>query len=834
MRASLASLRFAARQFRRDARAGELNLLTTALGIAVACVTAVGFFVDRVERGLEAQAATLLGADLVIRASHPLPETLSELARREGLRTARLVQFRSVAILDGRPQLVEVKAAGAGYPLRGRLEIADAPFAQGQATTSLPSPGEAWVAPRLLQAGVRPGETIELGAASFRITRVLAFEPDRGGDLFSIAPRVLIPLADLPATRLLGQGALAEYRLLLAGSPEDVARVRHRLAQHLAAGEKLLDVRESRPELRTALERAGRFLGLAALLSVLLAGVAVATAARRFATRHLDTAAILRAHGARTGFVVRGFALEMLGLAVLGGTLGILLGVLLQWGLAAILARLFLAELPPPSWQPAIGGYLTALILLLGFALPPLAALARVPPLRILRRDLPVRPVSRGLTFLSLLLGLGLLLWWQIRDAQLVLTVLGGTLATLGLLASCALVLVRLLQPLRTRAGFAWRQGLAAIARRPSASVIQISAIGLAIMVILLLSAVRSELFEQWQRSLPPDAPNHFLINIQSDQLDDMRTFFAEHGLPEPRLYPMVRARLLRIGDRPVRAADYTSLRARHLATREFNLSWAGQPNPDNRIVAGRWWTAAEHGQPLLSLEAGIARTLGIALNDTLTFRVNGREKTFTVTSLREVDWDSFRVNFFTVVPPGILETEPASWVTSVHLDTAQRSLVAELVARFPNVTVLDVAALMQRVRALLDRVALAMELLFLFTLLAALLVLLSVIATQQDEHRFENALLRSLGVRRQRLLRARMAEHLVLGALAGILGGLAATLVAWILAVQIFRFPYAFSPAISLIGLTLGIVVVTAAGLFAARRFLDEPPVATLRRLES
>ena len=825
------SLTFSWRMLWRDWRGGELRILAAALVIAVTSVSAVSFFSDRVDRGMQQQAAELIAADLVVSAARPISPALRQQARQRGLRTAEAMQFRSVALADERPQLVEVKAVTPGYPLRGALRIAAAPFAADNATSDIPASHSVWVEPRLLQLlDLTVGDSLQLGASRFTITQVLTYEPDRGGDMFSVAPRVLLNAQDVPATQLIRPGSLVNYRLLIAGDAASVQDFRTLLREQLEPNEQVLNIKDGRPELRAALDRAQRFLGLAALISVLLAGVAVATAARRFAQRHLDTSAILRCLGATQRTIIRAFGLEMLWLALLASSVGVILGLLTQTGITRILDQLLLTALPAPSLRPLVLGYATGVILLLGFALPPLLALRHVPPLRVLRRDQTGKTTPASLVYAGVLASMGALLYWQIGDLYLVLYVLGGMLATLLVLALAAWVLIKLLNGLRQRVGVAWRFGLANIARRPASSVIQIVAFGLGIMVLLLLSTVRNDLLNDWRQSLPPEAPNHFLINVQPDQVAGIQSFFDKQGLVKPALYPMVRARLVRLNAHQVSSDDYENTRAKHLVTREFNLSWAEKPQVDNTVVAGKWWRQRDFGKPLLSLEEGLAETLGIKLHDTLTFDINGREQTFTVSSLRAVDWDSFHINFFTVVPPGVLEHEPATWVTSLYLDAAQKRRLGQLVQQFPNVTVIDIEAIMNRVRGIIDRVILAVQFIFLFTLFAGLAVLYAAIQANQDERRYESAVLRTLGARKPVLLRGLFAEFLTLGALAGLLGGLAATALAWLLAERVFHFAYQFDPRIGLAGIALGLAIVGIAGVLGTHRVLTQPPAITLR----
>ena len=815
----------------RDWRGGELTILAIGLIIAVTSITAVGFFTDRIERGLQMQSAELIAGDLVITSGRSdINDYLTE-ARSNDFQVTTTQQFRSVVIASERLQLAEVKAVSDGYPLRGVLRISDTAFGDDEATTGIPAPGELWVEPRLLQLlQLEIGDSVDLGTSTFTIRKFIRYEPDRAGDLFSVAPRVMMNSADLADTGLISTGALVNYRVLIAGDSDSIDSYRDVVKKRLRAGEQVLSVEEGRPELNTALRSAQQFLGLAALISVLLAGVAVATVANRFSSRHLNTSAMMRCLGASQDTIIRLFTMEMLWLSLIASTVGCLLGMLTQLVITDLLDQLVLRQLPPPSLKSLVLGYATGIVMLIGFALPPLLSLRRVPPLHVLRKDVPSRPPSVWTVYLAVLLCMSLLLYWQIGDLQLVSIVIGGIIATLAVLASAAYLLILLLNRLRARVGVAWRFGLANISRRPGSSVIQIVAFGLGIMVLLLLSTVRSDLLDNWQSSLPNDAPNYFVINVQSDQVAKITAYFDEMGVNKTRMYPMVRARLVEINGSKVSTSDYESERAKRFVTREFNLSWAREMQPDNAVVMGQWWQQQDYGKPLMSFETQLAQTLKLQLNDVVSFDINGSLMDFTISNLRSVDWDTFNVNFFTVVPPGVLEQQPANWITSVYLDKEQRQQLDKLVREFTNITLIDIETIMQRVRGIIERVSLAVEFIFLFTLLAGLAVLYAAIQSNQDERRFESAVLRTLGASKKVLMLGLFAEFTMLGAISGLLAGLAATSLAWLLAEFIFRFDYQFDISVALTGLISGILIVVIAGILGTRSVLTTPPVKTLR----
>ena len=839
----------ALRLLRRDWRAGELRVLAMALVIAVGSMTAVGFFTNRIQAAMEQQTGELLGGDLILLSPISPPATWISDAHAQGLRSARTLNFPSVVLAGDRTQLVEVKAVSAGYPLRGRLRVAritevdaGAIFSNEGAETStdaIPEPGSVWLDPRALHAlGLALGDKIKLGALDFTVTQVLTYEPDRGGDFFSIAPRLLMNDADVARARLLGAGSRVSYRVLLAGGRGDLESFRRLTEPTLTPGQRFVEVRDARPELKSALERAQRFLGLAALVSVILAGVAVATATRRYVARHLDSSALMRCFGATQNQITLLFGMQVLVLGLGASLVGCGMGYGAQEVLARLLADLVSGELPAPSAWPALAGVLTGMITLAGFSLPALMRLKHVPPQRVLRRDLGPMP-ARGISvYGAAVTAMGVLLLWQAGDVRLAAYAVGGVVSTLLVLAAGAWLLVRALTALRQRVGVAWRYGLANIARRAHASVVQVVAFGIGIMVLLLLTLVRGDLLAAWQNTLPPYAPNQFLINILPEQVPLLQEFLAQRardrGMPEvaPVLRPMVRGRLVAVNGRAMGPQDYKDDRAQRLVEREFNLSWSDTLQADNHIVAGRWWGTAGRGQHELSVEQGLAQTLGLSLGDELTYSIAGREIRARITSLRTVAWDSFRVNFFVIAPPGVLEDYPATYITSFYLPPTERAVLGALVRQFPNITIIDIDAMMTRVRTIMERVNLSVEYVFLFTLLAGLMVMYAAIQSTRDERVHEGALLRTLGASRRQLLQGLAAEFLLLGLLAGVLAALAATVAGYFIAQQIFHLNYAPDPWLWLAGALGGALGVGLFGVLGTRFILRQPPLQVLREL--
>lgn len=815
----------------RELRSGELRLLLAALVVAVAAVCAVGFFADRVRLALEQEAQQLLGGDLVLIADHPWPAGIAAAATQHHLAMAETQVFPSMVQAEGRIQLADIKAVSGNYPLRGKLGISPQAGVAGRVVDGGPPTGTVWLDERLAGAlQIAPGGRVTLGRSSLLVGAILTQEPDRSFNVFNLAPRLLMHIDDVAASGLVQPGARITYRHLLAGEPAAVAGFRHWLEPRLARGERLEDMASGRPEIRGALDRAQRFLGLATLLTVVLAAVAVALAARRYMQRHLDACAVMRCLGCTQSGLLRLHAVQFVwlaGLAVLfGGGLGYAAHFVLIYWLSGLLE----ISLPLPGWLALGHGGAVAFVLLFGFALPPLMQLSKVPTLRVLRRELgPPTPLLLGGYALGMVLLAGLIFMVAGERRLGALSVAGFTVALAGFWLF-AVGAVRFIAAARRGSGFGWRQGLANLGRHRAASALQIVALAIGLMAMLLLTVTRGELLAAWQRASPADAPNRFVINIQPDQRQPVANQLAHAGV-KAELAPMIRARLLEIAGRPVSAASFPEdERAQRLIEREFNLSWRADLPAGNHLTAGQWFPADAAGLALASVEAGLAKTLGIALGDELRFVVAGQEKRVKVSSLRQLDWDSMRVNFFVLMPPGVLEDTPASYITSFHLGDDQQAVGRELVLSFPNLTVIDVGALLMQFQAIMGQVAGAVQFVFLFTLLAGAIVLYSALLSAFDERRFELAVMRALGARRSQLRQALLVELAVVGACAGLIAAAGAMVLGQLVARRVFDLDLPVNlllPPMSALG---GALLAAAVGWLAVRRLLDTPPLLALR----
>jgi putative ABC transport system permease protein len=831
----------------RDWRAGELRFLLIALIVAVAALSAVGFFIDRLRTGLNRDAHQLLGADLVLRADLPIRDEWKKEARRRGLLVADTIAFPSMAQAgegeQSLAQLASVKAVGPGYPLRGKLKITtDAKQAQagsGMATRDTPAAGTVWVDHNLLAAlKVGVGQSIRLGNSSFRISQLIVHEPDRGGGFASLAPRVMLATSELDATGLTAIGARADYAIQVAAptaaEADEVAKFQVWISDSIKndniKGVRIESLETSQPQMRATLDRADRFLSLVGLLSAMLAAVAVAMAARRFMTRHIDACAMLRCLGLTQNQVTAMYLIEFALVGLLGSVAGVLVGYAGHAILLNLLGTLVTSDLPPVSVLPAVQGIVIGMLLLVGFALPPVLQLRNVPHNRVIRREAAAPQPMALATYGMGVLAFMLLLLWQAGDVQLALVTAGGFLAAFGLFALVGWLGLKALKPLRGAFTHqSWRFAVTSLQRRPGATVVQVVSLALGLMALLLLTVVRGDLMSAWRSATPPDAPNRFIINILPDQKADIEQRLVQAQVKEVTLYPMIRGRLTAVNGVTVTANTYAQGGARNLAEREFNLSTMKDMPKTNVITAGEWYGDVA-GQPEASVEQGIAKTLKLKLGDMMRFDIGGQQVEAKVTSLRKLEWGSMRANFFVIINPRAMADMPTTYMTAFHLPAPNAAMVNGLTRDFPNLTVIDVTGIIKQLNEVLDQVVSAVEFLFAFTLASGLLVLYAALMGTQDERTREGGLLRALGATRRQLSQAQSIEFALVGSLAGVLAASGAAAMGWALATYQFKFAWTFSPTVWLAGLVVGCACAIVGGSLGLRNVLRQPPLQTLR----
>ena len=872
----------------RDVRAGELRLLVVAVLLAVAALSSVAFFANRLAGALQRDAAQLLGGDVVVSSDQPLPAVFAEKARALGLRSARTQTFPTMARAEqtrgGAGRLVTLKAVSAGYPLRGSLRVSDnthwQPAQPDQSSTQPPQPGQVWVEAPLLEAlQLQLGDALLLGQSALRISRVLTQEPDRGGSFISFAPRVLMHADDLPATQLVQPASRVHYRMALVGSAADVraygdwARAELAKAQTQAQtpmrGIRIETLQEGNPRMQETLDRASNFLNLVALLAALLSAVAVALAARAFAERHLDGCAMLRVLGLPQRTIARAYALEFVAAGLAGTLLGLALGFAVHYVFVWLLGGLVQTDLPPPSWQPLVLGLGVGMTLLLAFGLPPVLQLAGTPPLRVMRRELGRIKGTSALAMAAGLAGFAALLLTASSDIKLGGIAVGGFAAAVllfMLLGALAVWLVRrsMGAALAQSLPYWLRLALRQLGARPVFAVLQISSLGVGMLALVLLVLLRTDLVRSWRQATPADAHNRYIINILPEQQMPMQQALRAAGVAQFDWFPMVRGRLVAINGRAVSASNYADAQAQRLVEREFNLSYSTTLPAWNPLEQGRWRSSSESSgnaginaeanakknanavadQNAISMEAGIMQTLGLKLGDSVVFDMGGVQRTSTITSVRKVNWSSMHVNFFAMYPVASLGDEVAvSYITSYRnpphkaaakaAQAAQPSLDYQLLQTFPNITQVDMDSTLLQLQAVLDKVIRAVELLFAFGLAAGLLVLFATVNTSRDERSREFAIMRALGSSSALLRRLQSAELLATGALAGLLAGAVALALGWALAHYVFAFEWALALWVLPASAGAGAVLAWAAGWWSLHSILRQPVVQTLRQAQ-
>src|SRR5687768_15693815 len=825
------ALALAFRTLLREWRSGELGVLVLAITVAVAALTGVGFLVNRIGIAVDNQAGEVLAADLRLESGQLMDDKAMAEAGRRGLDVARSTGLFSVVFNGDVNQLTSLRAVSEKYPLRGRVMLSDEPFGAPDAARGNPASGEVWPDSRLAAAlGAGVGTELNIGARTFRVARILITRPDQGATFLELAPSLIMNELDLDSTQLIQPGSRLRRAQLFAGPRNEVATFKEWLEANKKPNEEIEDVEDSAPQIKSAIDRSSRFLSIASLVAVLLCSIAVAMAARRYVHRHLDSVALLKTLGATRSLTLTVSLVQLALVGLLAAAIGALLGFGAQAWLVKALTGLLRGDLPPPGLAPLGIGFLTAFAVLTGFALPPLLQLSKTPALRVLRRDVgPPQPLVI-LAFGPAVLAVAFLIYWVLGDARTALTFVGGLIAFVLVVAGAGWGLVRLASRMRGGVGVSWRYGIANLGRRRTESVVQLTAFAHGLMMLLLLAVVRNDLLADWRRSLPADTPNFFFVNIPADENAEFAKFLEERGAQHMRVRPMVRARMTQINGKAIEEIEFETQRGRNFADRDQNITWAEQLGRDNEVTAGKWFTKADHGKPLVSISTEYAEEMKLNLGDELSFDVAGEAYSARVSSVRRVKWDSFQPNFFLMFAPGLLEGTQGTWMTAAHLQSNNPKIIGDLVRRFPSVSVFNVDDLLNQVRSVVDKAVAAVQSVFVFTLCAGLVVLIAAVQASREERRYESAILRTLGANRMTVLKGLLAEFATLGVLSGVLASAGASIAGFFFAKQVLQIPYTLDPFVWLYGVLGGGMLVCLAGWLATRSVVNQPPSLTLR----
>jgi putative ABC transport system permease protein len=825
------AIAFAIRSFGREMRSGEVVVLLSAVALAVGVLTAVGFLTDRIGKAVARQANEVLAADMRLRSQEPVPELWRDVARQHTLKTAETQTFPSVVFAGELSSLATIKAVSDDYPLRGAVRVSDTLFGEQRTVDTIPARGEVWADGAFLaRVNADVGDVLQVGDSEMRVTAVLTYRPDQSVGFASLAPSLLVNIADIPATELIGDGSRVRYALLVAGDDADVDAFYAAVEDDLPENVRASNREESSERAYSAADRAQQFLSLTAVISLLLSAVAVSMSARRFAHRRMDTVALMKSLGATQSFVISVAVIQLMMLGVLGVLIGSVVGFAAEEALAWVLADIIAADLPDAGPMPVILASGSAMVLLAGFALPSLLQLRNTPPLRVLRHDMMPPAPSRLLVAGLSLAAVAALLYRTVGDARMLLIMLGGIVVIAAALYLVGRLLVAAMGRFRSGVGVAWRYGLANVARRGRASAVQVVAFGLGLTMLLLLTIVRTDLLQGWRQTIDADAPNHFMINIQPRELDSVAAIFAAGGVNRPDFVPLVRARMATINGEDVKTRSYPDPGGEWMANREANLSFAAKLSASNEIIDGEWWPEDYDGPPLVSVEEEAAMETGLVVGDEIVFKVAGQDVALTIASIRRVNWDSFQPNFFMVLSPGALDKMPTTYISALRLEEQHQSVLVSLVRTHPSISVIDIDAILQQVRGIIEKASVAVQAVFAFTLAAGIAVLFAAVQSTIDERRFESAMLRALGASKRTVLAGVMAEFAALGLAAGVLASAGASALAAVVAVQLFELPYTFNPLIWVAGIAAGVLVVCTSGFIAARSAVNSPPVEVLR----
>jgi len=778
----------------RQWKAGDLGILLLSTFLAVAIVTGLGLFTNRLSGAIKTQSNKLLGADLVMEANEPFNFDLIEVP--DAINSTVATEFRSMLSSGEQFQLCDVWAVDGAYPLKGELKVSNEPYGDSIPITNGPAPGEIWPDSRVLFIlGVSLGDDVEIGETKLRIGRVLVSTPGEGSN--ALAPLVLINKEDLDATGIIQEGSNVDFSYYFAGPENAIAELQPLLRANAPLGTRVYTVAEGQPRVARAISRAEKYMLLGATLGVILAGAAIAIASRRYALEQEQMVAVLKTLGLQAADIAKLY--------------------IIQLAVIAVLAILF-------GWLA--GG-------LLVFALPPLWNLRGVLPIKVLRREVGQSALRLSQVAAFGIFGLFVLVAVFTKDLAMTFSLFSGLFLITILIGAVAYVILRNTKAVGMHAGSSWRLATVSLKRRALENAFQVVIFTTTLMLFLVLLNMRTTLIDGWQTQIPEGTPNYFLVNIAKEEVPDVQDWLRSKDVQDEGLYPIVRTRLTHINDLTLKewALQNGTLSRRN--SRGVRLTYASEVPSDNKLVAGEWWV--DQSEAVVSIESSYAERLDASIGDVMRFDSGGNVFEATIRNIREVDWEQMRPNFFLITNEKVLENMPAEFITSFHVPDERKKLIPQLMRRHPTTQLFAIDAVIKQVRSIIKQVSAAIELVLWLTVACGALVLVATIRASQFERMQESAMLRTLGAPGKFIMRALTIEFVLIGIMAGVLAAVGAEITSWLIQTRVFEMEeFSLSGIVWWLGPLLGAVLIGGLGMLACRRVVTQSPVAIFRELAS
>ncbi|WP_196140449.1 ABC transporter permease [Aliikangiella sp. G2MR2-5] len=820
------------RIFKRDWKRKDLLVLLLSMAVAMASISVIYLVIDRIESATEREVADVLGADVVIASPREVPVKWLERADNLGLKSAQSVEFSSVLFAKEKLQLASIKAVSDGYPLKGRIEIAEKPYAESRILNTSPARGKLWLEPRLFSIlSVQKADQVEVGYTELEVDGAIMLQPGQGSTLFNIAPTAIINIDDLAATKIIQPGSRVSYRYFFSGDDEALKAFTEQIKPELETSQRLLTVFDESPVAGSAITRSKKYIALSSLLTLILLGVAIAMSASRYARRQFDMSALMRCFGLTNNDVLKVFLGILTIVCACGVALGSAFGIVFQEFLVSILKQWITVDLPQADYSVLFIPLMATVILLLGFSVPSLIQVKNVPPMRVLRKQLEPMSVGSLSVYLLSAITLVIIMWIQMQDVKLLMSVLLGLVGVAVLFASLASLLLLVMKQFSNSRSAAVNFSLRQLDANKGITLLHLLAFSITIFVIALMVLVRTELLGKWQQSLGENIPNHFMVNVKPGEVEQIRMFFEQNHLQIAELYPMVRGRITGINDQDIKEAVSEEGQKHNSLRRELNITWSQQLPVGNQLVTGKWGWPESSDEPLISIEERTAQAIGLKVGDRINFSIGAEKWTAKIINVRSIDWQTFTPNFYVIANPGSMDGFNATYISSFRMEQENKGLLAKLVKQYPSITIIELDRIFEEVQSIIEKVSTAVEIIMIFVVIAGLALLWAAMEQTFDNKYKQSAILRTLGASKSFIAASFRFEYIWLALLSSTMAIAAVELVTYLIYRYAFEIEFQFHWQLWGILPAATLFLMLLASWQGVKRVTEPPPLNLIRQ---